>query len=61
VSGVEIFKMFESDLSDAFLSHFKVDDVSALEPSSKPQVRIVEDGVTASTTYAMTLVTALMP
>jgi hypothetical protein len=24
-------------------SHFKVDDVSALEPSSKPPVRIVED------------------
>jgi hypothetical protein len=29
-------------------SHFKVDDVSALEPSSKPPVRIVEDNVTAS-------------
>jgi hypothetical protein len=34
-------------------SHFKVDDVkvddvSALEPSSKPHVRIVEDNVTAS-------------
>jgi hypothetical protein len=28
--------------------HFKVDDVSALEPSSKPPVRIVEDNVTAS-------------
>jgi hypothetical protein len=41
-------------------SHFKVDDVSALEPSSKPTVRIVEDRVTASATYAMTLVTAWM-
>jgi hypothetical protein len=29
-------------------SHFKVDDVSALEPSSKPPVHIVEDNVTAS-------------
>jgi hypothetical protein len=29
-------------------SHFKVDDVSAPEPSSKPPVRIVEDNVTAS-------------
>jgi hypothetical protein len=29
-------------------SHFKVDDVSALEASSKPPVRIVEDNVTAS-------------
>jgi hypothetical protein len=29
-------------------SHFKVDDVGALEPSSKPPVRIVEDNVTAS-------------
>jgi hypothetical protein len=29
-------------------SHFKVDDVSALEPSSKSPVRIVEDNVTAS-------------
>jgi hypothetical protein len=29
-------------------SHFKIDDVSALEPSSKPPVRIVEDNVTAS-------------
>jgi hypothetical protein len=29
-------------------NHFKVDDVSALEPSSKPPVRIVEDNVTAS-------------
>jgi hypothetical protein len=29
-------------------SHFKVDDVSALEPSSKPPVCIVEDNVTAS-------------
>jgi hypothetical protein len=29
-------------------SHFKVDDVSALDPSSKPPVRIVEDNVTAS-------------
>jgi hypothetical protein len=28
-------------------SHFKVDDVSALEPSSKLPVRIVEDNVTA--------------
>jgi hypothetical protein len=27
-------------------SHFKVDDVSALEPSSKPPVHIVEDNVT---------------
>jgi hypothetical protein len=27
-------------------NHFKVDDVSALEPSSKPPVRIVEDNVT---------------
>jgi hypothetical protein len=27
---------------------FQVDDVSALEPSSKPPVRIVEDNVTAS-------------
>jgi hypothetical protein len=42
-------------------SHFKVDDVSALEPSSKPPVRIVEDSVTASATYTMTLVTARMP
>jgi hypothetical protein len=39
----------------------KVDDVSALEPSSKPPVRIVEDSITASATYAMTLVTAWMP
>jgi hypothetical protein len=44
-------------------SHFKIDDVSALEASSKPPVRIVEDNVTASLhrqrfTYAMTLVTA---
>jgi hypothetical protein len=29
-------------------SNFKVDDVGALEPSSKPPVRIVEDNVTAS-------------
>jgi hypothetical protein len=29
-------------------SHFKVDDVSALEYSPKPQVRIVEDNVTSS-------------
>jgi hypothetical protein len=29
-------------------SHFKVDDVSALEASSEPLVRIVEDNVTAS-------------
>jgi hypothetical protein len=29
-------------------NRFKVDDVSALEPSSKPPVRIVEDNVTAS-------------
>jgi hypothetical protein len=29
-------------------SYFKVDDVNALEPSSKPPVRIVEDNVTAS-------------
>jgi hypothetical protein len=29
-------------------SHFKVDDVSALEATSKPPVRIVEDNVTAS-------------
>jgi predicted membrane protein len=29
-------------------SHFKVDDVSVLEPSSKPPIRIVEDNVTAS-------------
>jgi hypothetical protein len=29
-------------------SHFKVDDISALEPSSKPPVRIVEDDVAAS-------------
>jgi hypothetical protein len=29
-------------------SHFKVDDVSALEDSLKPPVRIVEDNVTAS-------------
>jgi hypothetical protein len=29
-------------------SHFKVDDVSAVEPSSEPPVRIVEDNVTAS-------------
>jgi hypothetical protein len=29
-------------------SHFKVDDVSALEPGSKPPVRIVKDNVTAS-------------
>jgi hypothetical protein len=28
-------------------SHFKVDDVSALEPSSKLSVRIVEDNITA--------------
>jgi hypothetical protein len=29
-------------------SHFKVDDVRALEASSKPTVRIVDDNVTAS-------------
>jgi hypothetical protein len=29
-------------------SHFKVDDVSALEASSKPPLRIVEDNLTAS-------------
>jgi hypothetical protein len=29
-------------------SHFKVDDVSTLEPSSKPPIRIVEDNVTTS-------------
>jgi hypothetical protein len=29
-------------------SHLKVDDVRALEPSSKLPVRIVEDNVTAS-------------
>jgi hypothetical protein len=29
-------------------SHCKVDDVSALEPSSKPPLRIVEDNVTAT-------------
>jgi hypothetical protein len=38
--------------------HFKVDDVGALEASAKPPVRIVEDSVTASATYAMTLITA---
>jgi hypothetical protein len=38
----------------------KVDDVSALEAISKPSVRIVEDGVTASATYAMILVMAWM-
>jgi hypothetical protein len=45
-------------------SHFKVDDVNALEPSSKPPVHIVEDNVTASLHQqrdAMTLVTAWMP
>jgi hypothetical protein len=46
-------------------SHFKVDDVSALEASSKPPVRIVEDkrrSVPALIVmYAMTLVTAWMP
>jgi hypothetical protein len=42
-------------------SHFKVDDVGALEASSKPPVHIVEDGVTALATYAMTLVMAWMP
>jgi hypothetical protein len=31
--------------------HFKVDDVSALEASSKPPVHIVEDNVTASLPY----------
>jgi hypothetical protein len=41
-------------------SHFKVDDVRALEANSKPPVRIVEDGVTALVMYAMTLVTAWM-
>jgi hypothetical protein len=41
--------------------HFKVDDVSALEAISKPPVRIVEDNITALATYAMTLVTDLMP
>jgi hypothetical protein len=43
-------------------SHFKVDDISALEPSSKLLVHIVEDNVavTASATYAMTLVMAWM-
>jgi hypothetical protein len=40
--------------------HFKVDDVGALEASSKPPVRIVEDNVTALVMYAMTLVTAWM-
>jgi hypothetical protein len=39
---------------------FQVDDVSALEASSKPPVHIVEDSVTALATYAMTLVTAWM-
>jgi hypothetical protein len=34
-------------------SHFKVDDISALEPSSKLPVRIVEDNVTASATYTI--------
>jgi hypothetical protein len=29
-------------------SHFKVDDVGALEAGSKPPVHIVEDNVTAS-------------
>jgi hypothetical protein len=46
-------------------SHFKVDDVSALEAISKLPVHIAEDNVTASlhplATYAMTLVTAWMP
>jgi hypothetical protein len=42
-------------------SHFKVDDVSALEAISKLPVRIVEDNVTALAMYAMTLVTAWMP
>jgi hypothetical protein len=41
-------------------SHFKVDDVSVLEASSNRSVPIVEDNVTASATYAMTLVTAWM-
>jgi hypothetical protein len=41
-------------------SHFKVEDVSALEASSNRSVRIVEDNVTASATYARTLVTAWM-
>jgi hypothetical protein len=40
-------------------SHFKVEDVSALEASSNRSVRIVES-VTASATYAMTLVMAWM-
>jgi hypothetical protein len=42
-------------------SHFKVDDVSALEASSKPPVHIVEDDVTAIATYAMPLITAWIP
>jgi hypothetical protein len=42
-------------------SHFKVDGVRALEASSEPPVRIVEDSVTALATYAMTLVPAWMP
>jgi hypothetical protein len=41
-------------------SHFKVDDVSAVEASSNRSVRIVEHSVTASATYAMTLVTSWM-
>jgi hypothetical protein len=42
-------------------SHFKGDDVGVLEASSNWPVRIVEDSVTASATYAMTLFTAWMP
>jgi hypothetical protein len=48
----EIFMVLFSKLS--FKPHcircsrFKVDDVGALEASSKPPVRIVEDNVTAS-------------
>jgi hypothetical protein len=42
-------------------SHFKVDDVGALEASSEPPVRIVEDSVTALATCAMTLIPAWMP
>jgi hypothetical protein len=45
-----IFSCLGAVLKPHFIrcSHFKVDDVRSLEPSSKPPVRIVEDNVTAS-------------
>jgi hypothetical protein len=59
ISLIEIFLKYLQSLKSHCIrcSHLKVDDVSALEASSKPPVRIVEDSVTELVTYAMDAVT----